>query len=85
MFGVKRTPASPQAIVSSSRMDPLFYGQPQDDGVFFTRTRKLFSKYVGLLYYRLPTSSDPTSPMYDSIGGPGDVDRMMEPLPVQRG
>lgn len=85
VFGVKRTAAQPQAIVSSSRMDPLFYGEPADQGLFFTRTRKLVSKYVGLLYYALPTSSDPRSPMYDSIGGPDDVDRMTQPLPVQRG
>jgi predicted Zn-dependent protease len=82
VFGVKRTAAHPQAIVSSSRMDPLFYSEPKNDALFYARTRKLLSKYIGLLYYRLPTSHDPTSPMYDSIGGPDDVDQMTEPLPL---
>lgn len=82
VFGVKRTATNPKAVVSSSRMDPLFYGEPEDQALFFSRTRKMFSKYVGLLYYRLTPSPDPASPMYDSIGGPRDVDNMTEPLPV---
>lgn len=84
VFGVKGSPSDPKAVVSSSRMDPLFYSEPRNNDLFYTRTRKLVSKYIGLLYYLLPTSTDPTSPMYDHIGGPSDVDVMTEPLPVAR-
>jgi predicted Zn-dependent protease len=84
VFGVKGSPFDPKAVVSSARMDPLFYSEPKDNDLFFTRTRKLVSKYIGLLYYRLATSSDPTSPMYGSIGGPNDVDVMTEPLAIPR-
>ena len=84
VFGSKRTAADPKAIVSSFRMDPRFYTEPQDDTLFFSRTRKMFTKYIGLLYYELPTDGDPRSPMYDSILGPRDLDRMEEPLPNAR-
>lgn len=82
VFGVKGTPSDPKAVVSVSRMNPQFYSEAADGLLFYARTRKLISKYVGLLYYRLPTSSDPASPVFNSILGPGDVDRMTEPLPV---
>lgn len=82
VFGVKGTPSDPKAVVSASRMNPQFYSEPADDPLFYARTRKLVSKYIGLLYYGLPASSEPTSPMFDSILGPDDVDRMTEPLPV---
>ena len=84
VFGVKGTVSDPKAVVSSARMDPLFYSAPKDNDLFSTRTRKLLSKYIGLLYFQLPTSSDPKSRMYDSIGGPDDVDVMTEPLVVPR-
>ena len=80
VFGVKQTPSDPKAIVSSSRMDPLFYGEPNDKDLFFTRTRKIVSKYVGFLYYQLPTSTDPSSAMYYRILGPNDLDLMTQPL-----
>ena len=63
-------------------MNPEFYSEPADDELMQSRFRKLLTKYIGLLYYGLPTSSDPTSPMFDSILGPDDLDRMTEPLPV---
>jgi predicted Zn-dependent protease len=82
VFGVKGTPSNPKAVVSVLRMNPQFYSEAADGLLFYGRARKLVSKYVGLLYYGLPTSPDPASPMFDSILGPGDVDRMTEPLPV---
>jgi hypothetical protein len=64
-------------------MDPATYSEPRDDELLFARTRKLVSKYIGLLHYGLPASADPSSPMYDSILGPADLDRMKERLPVK--
>jgi predicted Zn-dependent protease len=82
VFGVKGTTRDPKAVLSTLRMDPRFYSEPADDELLAARARKLLSKYIGLLYYGLTPSSDPTSPMFDSILGPDDVDAMTEPLPV---
>lgn len=82
VFGMKGTAADPKAVVSGSRMNPLFYSEPTNDLLFYARTRKLVSKYVGLLYYGLPPSSDPSSPLFDSILGPADVDNMSDLLPI---
>ena len=85
LFGIKRDVSDPRAVVSSFRMDPQFYGDAPDEALYFSRYRKLLTKYVGLLYYGLPTSLDPKSPMYDHILGPDDLDRMQEPVPVAAG
>ena len=85
VFGVKGTPADPKGLVSTFRMDPQFYGEPPDVELLRSRTRKMLSKYIGFLYYGLPTSSDPESPMFNSILGPEDLDQMTEPLPVGSG
>jgi predicted Zn-dependent protease len=82
LFGIKNDFSNPKAVVSSMRMTPEFYGEPVDDELFFSRMRKLVSKYIGLLYYGLPPSEDPRSPMFDSILGPVDLDHMAEPLPI---
>ncbi|MEX1255105.1 MAG: hypothetical protein WEE64_12275 [Dehalococcoidia bacterium] len=82
VFGTKGTYADPKAIVSILRMNPETYSQPADNDLLFSRSRKLLTKYVGLLYYGLPGSTDPRSPLYDSIMGPDDLDAMGEHLPV---
>lgn len=71
-----------RGVISSFRMDPLTYSEPADPEVKSSRTRKMLTKYIGLFYYGLPPSDDPASPMYDSIGGPDDLDAMSEPLDV---
>jgi predicted Zn-dependent protease len=83
VFGVKRTPMSPQGLISSFRMDPRTYGEPADEALFFSRARKLVSKYIGLLYYGLPESEDPASPMFRFPSGLDALDGMGERLPVQ--
>ena len=63
-------------------MNPESFGEPRDDELTLTRARKMVTKYVGLLYFDLPTSGDPKSPMYGNILSVGDLDRMEEVLPV---
>ena len=82
VFGVKGTYNFPKAIVSMFRMTPEFYGDSPDPELTFQRTQKLLGKYVGLLYYGLPTSSDPTSQMFNNILSANDLDRMSDRLPV---
>jgi predicted Zn-dependent protease len=83
VFGLKGTYADPKAIVSTFRMDPMTYSEPADNDLLLSRSSKLLSKYVGLLYYGLSPSPDPRSPMYDSIMGPDDLDAMGDHLPVE--
>jgi predicted Zn-dependent protease len=83
-FGFVGTFADPKAVISTFRMDPAAYGEPTNDALFFSRVRKLVSKYIGQLHYDLAPSPDPSSPLYDSIMGPSDLDNMREPLPVAR-
>ena len=82
VFGVKRTATDPKATISTFRMNPVTYGEPPSDELLFSRARKLVSKYIGLLFYGLPVSSDPRSPLYDSILSLADLDNIEEPLPV---
>ncbi|HEU4758769.1 MAG TPA: hypothetical protein VFT91_02190, partial [Dehalococcoidia bacterium] len=85
VFGIKGTPAEPQAVVSTFRMNPETYRERANEDLLFSRARKLVSKYIGLLYYGLPPSDDPRSPMFDAILGLDDLDHMQEPLPVPVG
>ena len=85
IFGTKGTYTDPKAVVSTFRMNPQTFGEPRNDELLFSRARKLVTKYIGLLYYGLPLSDDPRSPLYDSILSLGDLDRMEEPLPVPDG
>ena len=51
-----------------------------DDERVLSRTRKMVTKYVGLMYMRFPLSDDPTSPMYGNIMSVSDLDRMKDSL-----
>jgi predicted Zn-dependent protease len=83
VFGVKGSPSDPRAVVSNFRMNPETYSEPANEELLFARTRKLVFKYIGLLHLKLQPSDDPTSPMFDSILGPDDLDRMGEALPIR--
>ena len=81
-FGVRGMPEDPKGVVSTFRMNPETFGKDRDDDLLFSRARKMVSKYVGLLYFRLPESPDPDSPLYNSILSLDALDRIGEPLPV---
>lgn len=77
------------AVVSSARMHPqslplhpphgsLFAWDLKDDELALCRLKKMVGKNIGVLYYRLPMNDDPTSLLYNSIGGPDDLDRIAE-------
>lgn len=68
-----------RAVVSTYRMNLGTFGLADDERVL-SRTRKLVTKYLGLMFYRLPLSDDPRSPMYNNILRVSDLDRMEEPL-----
>jgi YD repeat-containing protein len=66
------------AIVSTARLDPVFDKEPEDPKLVEARTRKMITKDIGLLYYRLQPSYDYSSALYDSIDGVDDLDDMGE-------
>lgn len=66
------------AVVSTARMDPAFDKAPADPTIAATRARKMITKDIGLLYYRLQPSRDYSSALYDYIGGVEDLDDMGE-------
>jgi hypothetical protein len=42
------------------------------------RLRKMIGKNIGVLFYRLPLSNNPRSMLYASVGGPQELDTMLE-------
>ncbi|MDH5641013.1 MAG: M48 family metalloprotease [Nitrospira sp.] len=77
------------AVVSSARMHPrtlplhLPHGSwlsldQRDEDLAQCRLIKMVGKNIGVLYYRLPMSNDSTSLLYENIGGPDDLDRIVE-------
>ncbi len=66
------------AIVSSARMDPVNFGYLPDEELLQTRLRKMLSKNIGIMYYKLPQKSDRRSVMFGPILGIDDLDSMGE-------
>jgi predicted Zn-dependent protease len=51
-------------VISSFRMNPTNYGDPPDDVLLRTRLRKMVTRAIGFLYYRLPANQNPKSLLY---------------------
>lgn len=66
------------AIVSTARMDPAFSKEPADPKIVEARARKMITKDIGLLHYRLQPSYDFSSALYDYIDDVEDLDDMGE-------
>jgi hypothetical protein len=64
------------AVLSTARMGP----EPGPFGhqLETARLRKMITKYIGILYFDLPLSSDPRSVLYRNILGVPDLDAMGE-------
>lgn len=84
-LGVRGFYDDPKAVISTSRMNPEAFGDDAEVELFYTRARKMTSKYIGLLYYGLNESSDPTSPVYNRVNGIPALDRLREPLTLESG
>ena len=78
----QRSASQGVGVVSMARMDPRLFGGPPDDELFFHRALKMVAKHLGILYYGLDTSTDPTSVMYGNVLSVRDLDVMGERLPV---
>jgi predicted Zn-dependent protease len=62
------------AVVSNARMS---LGKPSADKAH-SRLRKMVTKNIGILYYRLPPNDDPRSVLYKNVGGISELDAMGE-------
>jgi len=66
------------AVVSTARMTPWLYRLRGKEYFLHARMRKMVSRDIGLLVYRLPLSQDPTSLLYGNVGGLNDLDLIQE-------
>ncbi len=67
------------AVVSTYRMNLGHDGLVSKSKVL-ERTRKMVTRYIGLTYFRMESSNDPTSPMYGHVMSVDDLDEMGEDL-----
>ena len=66
------------AIISTARFNPSFFGDPPDAELERSRLRKMTSRMIGSLYYKLPPSDDPESPVTKDITCLDDVDKLRQ-------
>jgi YD repeat-containing protein len=66
------------AVVSSARMMSSNGTGETDTTLLTSRVRKMLTKSIGLLVYRLPLSDDPTSVLYRNVGGVEELDVMQD-------
>ena len=65
-------------VISSHRMNPAFWGEPANENIRLASTRQMLTKYVAILYFRLPISYDPTSVLYQPLTPDGSPDNIYE-------
>jgi YD repeat-containing protein len=65
-------------VVSAARMIPWLHRVRGLEYLVQARVRKMISRYIGLLAYRLPLNPDPTSLLYAHLLGLDDLDLMQE-------
>ena len=66
------------AVISTARLDPVFWKQKPSPEDLARRLRKMLSKDIGLLYFHLQQSRNYSSVLYDYIDGVEDLDDMGE-------
>ena len=70
------------AVVSTARLNPVFYGRLASPALLETRLRKLLTKNIGISFYDLKLSSEPGSVLYNSIWNIQTLDAMGEDYSV---
>jgi hypothetical protein len=59
-------------------MDPVNLREPPDPALLHTRLRKMVSKNIGIMHYRLPQTTDRNSVLYGPILSLDDLDSIGE-------
>lgn len=71
------------AVISTARLNPVYYGRPAAPAVLETRLRKLLSKNIGISFYGLNLSSDRGSVLYNEVWNIETLDAMGEDYSVR--
>jgi hypothetical protein len=61
-------------ILAAEALRPTNYCEPADDALLEARLRKVLTRAIGTLYFRLPRSDDPRSVLYNSVGCVDELD-----------
>jgi predicted Zn-dependent protease len=69
--------ADGSAVISTARLNLHFAGDSAT-ATLAIRLRKVVIKDIGILYYLLPLSDDPSSVLYSGIMGIDDLDQVTE-------
>ncbi len=77
-FGLAAGEMPRYAVLSTARMEAANPGEEPDPLRLYTRLRKMVSKHIGLMYFRLPQSSNRRSVLYAPILGVDDLDSIGE-------
>jgi predicted Zn-dependent protease len=70
----------PFAVVSYARMDPVALGGPGNRDRLESRLRKMVTRNVGVMIFRLGMNADATTLMYQDVLGVDELDRIDEDL-----
>ena len=70
------------AVISSASLGSGDFMRPLAPGTHDARLQKLVTRNVGMTYFGLPATGDPTSLLFANIGSLEDLDRMGADLPV---
>ncbi len=68
------------AVISTNRLNPHFSTARSRDALLRSRMHKVLERDMGLLFYKLPLSDDPTSVLYRNLDDVTDVDMQRESL-----
>ena len=71
------------AVISTARLNPVYYGRTAAPALLETRLRKLLSKNIGISFYGLNLSADPGSVLYDEVWNMETLDAMGEDYSVR--
>jgi hypothetical protein len=66
------------AVISTARMNPLSFGEPADPTLLMYRLRKMATRYIAVIHFKLHYSGNPRSVVYEAIRSQHDLDRMTE-------
>jgi predicted Zn-dependent protease len=77
-FGFSWRAQNKYAVVSVGRMNLPNGKQKVTKELFLSRIRKVVTKNVGILYYKLGASDNPRSVLYRKVGGIRELDNMGE-------
>src|SRR6202007_1492388 len=81
-FALNFRQTSHELVISTARLNPVFYGEGPAPPLLETRLRKLVTKNIGLSYFGLELTSNRGSVLYDDVENMETLDAMGEDYSV---